>query len=163
LVARSDYRANAGGSAAGDATGPGAASGAGSYGWIAFQSQTGVIFQRSTIGLEHVTDGTSRTYLVGEKALTPDRYFDGSYTADDQCVYSGHDNDNSGYTGNKADDIYPPLRDWPARNVDTRFRFGGPHDDGFYMAMCDGSVHFTAFDIEELVYWRMGGRSDDED
>ena len=163
LVARSDYRANAGGTWAGDTAGPGTQTSAANYAWIAVQSQTGVIFQRSTISLRHVADGVSKTYLIGETALTPDRYFDGSYTADDQCAYSGHDNDNSGYTGNASDEIYPPVQDWPARNVDTRFRFGGPHAEGFFMAMCDGSVHFTAFEIEQRTFWRLGGRNDELD
>jgi hypothetical protein len=31
------------------------------------------------------------------------------------------------------------------------------------MARCDGSVQFTAFEIQELAFYRMGGRHDGED
>jgi prepilin-type N-terminal cleavage/methylation domain-containing protein len=162
LVARSDYRANAGAYQAGDVPGPGPQQDPATFPWADPDSHNGVTFQRSMVRVKQITDGASRTYLLGEKALTADRYFDGSYTADDQCAYSGHDNDNAGYTGKKRDEIYVPLRDWPPRNADTKFRFGGPHEDGFFMAMCDGSVHFTAFEIEELAFWRLGGRNDEE-
>jgi prepilin-type N-terminal cleavage/methylation domain-containing protein len=167
LVARGDYRANAGNMWAGDQAGPLPSDDPVKY-WQAreaggSQTQTGVSYRRSMVRVGQVTDGTSKTYLIGEKALSPANYFDGNYTADDQCVYSGHDNDNVGYTGKEIDDIYPPVRDWPARNADTKFRFGGAHEDGFFMARCDGSVQFTAFEIQELTFYRMGGRHDGED
>ncbi len=34
----------------------------------------GVCFQRSKIGFKHITDGSSNTYMVGEKYMNPDSY-----------------------------------------------------------------------------------------
>ena len=58
------------------------------------------------------------------------------------------------------DDIYLPQPDTHPANADLKFRFGGPHVDGFTMAMCDGSVTFLAFEVDALPFWRLGGRND---
>ena len=44
----------------------------------------GVSFSRVTMRFAHITDGTSNTYLVGEKYLNPDRYESGMSFGDDQ-------------------------------------------------------------------------------
>jgi len=166
-VVRGDYRANAGNIWAGDSKGPGPREDMVKY-WndrvaAGSELQSGVSYLRSTVHVSQVTDGTSRTYLLGEKALNPDNYLDGRYTADDQCLYSGHDNDNVGYTGRKSDEIYAPVADYPPRNIDTKFRFGGPHAEGFNMALCDGAVTFVSYDIEPRTFWLLGGRDDGEE
>ncbi len=165
-VVRGDYRANAGNIWAGDSAGPGYMIDHVKY-WNTREAsgselQSGAIYLRSMVHASQIADGTSRTYLLGEKALNPTFYFNGEYTADDQCLYSGHDNDNAGYTGRKRDEIYAPLPDFPPRNVDTKFRFGGPHADGFNMAYCDGAISFVAYDIDPETFWLLGGRDDGE-
>ncbi len=163
LVARGDYRANGGSVGATDATGPGPLTDPKRYPlWTIAANQNGVVHQRSMIRTAQITDGTSHTFLIGEKALTPERYFDGSDTADDQSVYSGHDNDNAGYTGDDPTEFFTPIPDYPERKVDTPYRFGGPHVDGFAIAMCEGSVSFMAFDVDKQAFRRLGGRDDDE-
>jgi prepilin-type processing-associated H-X9-DG protein len=108
--------------------------------------------------MTEITDGTSKTVLVGEKYLNPDRYFDGAYTADDQCVLSGHDNDNNGYT---ADDVvYRPLQDRPGLN--HAFYFGSPHVEGLHMAFCDGSVHLVEYNVDDQVWVNYGARNDND-
>ena len=37
-----------------------------------------------------ITDGTSNTYLLGEKYLIPDNYFDGEEATDNNPVYAGY-------------------------------------------------------------------------
>ena len=85
-----------------------------------------------------------------------------SDTADDQCVYSGNDNDNVGFTGKTEEDVYLPQPDTRPPNADLKFRFGGSHVDGFTMAMCDGSVSFMSFDVDAAPFWLLGGRSDEQ-
>jgi prepilin-type N-terminal cleavage/methylation domain-containing protein len=157
LVARGDYRANGGNMHAGDVPGasPPASSPSGDF-------RTGISYQYSQIGARQVTDGASRTFMLGEKALSSAVYYDGSDTADDQCVYSGHDNDNVGFTGKAEDDVYLPQPDARPSSADLKFRFGGPHVDGFIMAMCDGSVSIVSFNVDAEPFWRLGGRNDEK-
>ena len=55
---------------------------------------TGVIFQRSEIKMAQVTDGTTYTYLLGEKCVDAAEYETGRAGNDDQSMYNGHDKDN---------------------------------------------------------------------
>ena len=55
---------------------------------------TGVIYMRSQVRLTDITKGTACTYLLGEKFLMPDNYFNGVDWADNEGLYVGYDNDN---------------------------------------------------------------------
>jgi prepilin-type N-terminal cleavage/methylation domain-containing protein len=157
LVARGDYRANGGNMHAGDVQGA-----APTADDLSKDFRTGVSYQYSMVRLRQVIDGASNTLMLGEKALSSVEYYDGSDTADDQCVYSGNDNDNVGFTGKAEEDVYLPQPDSGPASADLKFRFGGPHVEGFAMAMCDGSVSFMPFDVDAGPFWRLGGRSDEE-
>jgi hypothetical protein len=63
--------------------------------WIT-DTQNGVTFQLSQVRLAQITDGTTKTALIGEKYLNPERYEDGSNLADDKNIFVGHDRDNLG-------------------------------------------------------------------
>ena len=73
-------------------------------------SFTGVTYLRSEVKMTDITDGTSKTYLVGERYLDPDHYSTGADSADDQCLFVGFDNDNvrSTYVG-----YGQPVQDQP--------------------------------------------------
>jgi prepilin-type processing-associated H-X9-DG protein len=160
-VTRGDYRVNSGNKNASDQTGPGLVQNPATYGWgFGYPgAQNGISYQRSRVRAAQISDGTARTAMVGEKYLNPERYFDGADGADDQCVYTGHDRDNSGYTGNGKDRM-PPRLDRP--RVSLGFRFGSSHATGVNMAFCDGSVHHIDYDVGEEVWRRFGGRNDEE-
>ena len=103
---------------------------------------TGVIFQRSEIRPSQIEDGTSKTYLLGEKNLDPNRYLDGTAGNDDQCMYSGHDQDNIRSTYSWKEGVpeanlipaayWPPMPDTPDQTYTWSFgsahleRLGGP-------------------------------------
>jgi prepilin-type N-terminal cleavage/methylation domain-containing protein len=156
-VARGDYRANGGNKFPGDVEGsPPPASG------LPIDYRTGISYMFSTVRVADVTDGASRTIMLGERAISSAEYFDGSDTADDQSIYSGHDNDNVGFMGKGLDEVYAPQPDTRPASADLKFRFGGPHDAGFIMARCDGSATLMAFEIEPQAYWLLGGRNDEK-
>jgi hypothetical protein len=158
-VARSDYRVNSGSIAAADQPGPGLLQDPKMYSWkFEFpETQNGVCSQRSAVRLAQITDGASKTLMIGEKYLNPDRYFDGEDSADDQCVFTGHDRDNAGYTANGGE-VMLPQRD--RAGLSLSFYFGGAHVRGLNVVFCDGSSHHVQFEVEAEVWRRLGGRNE---
>ena len=55
---------------------------------------TGVSFQRSEVKIKHLTDGTSHTYIIGEKYINPNHYETGPDGADNETWCTGFNNDN---------------------------------------------------------------------
>jgi prepilin-type N-terminal cleavage/methylation domain-containing protein len=167
FVARGDYRSSAGNQSRSENTGPAPGSIAGFLAERRPWYYNGVVYVRSTVRVGQVTDGTSHTVLAGEKALHPRYYSTGTYSADDQGIYSGHDEDNSGNTGEGIKFIpntgnkFPPTPD-NDRSVDKKFRFGSAHPAGTLMAFCDGSVRLYGFDVDPLAFALLGGRNDGE-
>jgi prepilin-type N-terminal cleavage/methylation domain-containing protein len=157
-VARGDYRVNSGSIGARDAPGPANQLLAKNFAWMLRHTQNGISYQRSDVRIGQITDGTSRTAMVGEKYLNPQFYENGKYTADDQCLFSGHDNDNNGYTATDSA-VYRPQQDHPG--VNQSFYFGSAHAVGLHMAYCDGSVHFVEYEIDDEVWRVLGGRNDE--
>jgi prepilin-type N-terminal cleavage/methylation domain-containing protein len=128
--------------------------------------QTGVVFQRSTISFNQITDGTTHTYLYGEKNLNPDSYEEGNAGNDDQSMYNGYDRDNIRSTflqvipstGRAIGNV--PRPDTPG--LDDAWIFGGPHSGGWMAVFCDGSVHFLSYDMDPLMHKKLGNRQDGE-
>ncbi|MEM9351710.1 MAG: DUF1559 domain-containing protein [Planctomycetota bacterium] len=116
----------------------------------------GVVIPRYPIELRQITDGTSRTYFVGERYMNPDRYTDGQDVNDDQSMYVGYDADLMVST------FFQPLPDTPGVAPGREFRFGSAHPGAFHVVYCDGSVHAVNFDIEHAVHQAMGSRANAE-
>jgi prepilin-type N-terminal cleavage/methylation domain-containing protein/prepilin-type processing-associated H-X9-DG protein len=116
---------------------------------------TGVIFQRSEIVLSHILNGTSNTYLVGEKFLDPDHYENGKDGADNENIYVGMDNDFSRST------VRPPRHDIRGLDQGTiaTIIFGSNHVGGFNMAYCDGSVRVIDYGVDPTIHRQAGRRS----
>jgi prepilin-type N-terminal cleavage/methylation domain-containing protein/prepilin-type processing-associated H-X9-DG protein len=116
---------------------------------------TGVIFQRSEIAAEDLLNGTSYTYLIGEKFLDPDNYDNGLDYADNENIYVGMDNDFSRST------IRPPYQDQRGLPRDTigKIVFGSIHAGSFNMAYCDGSVRAIDYAVDPDIHRRAGRRS----
>lgn len=114
----------------------------------------GVIYYHSELALSRITDGTSQTYMLGEKFLESDHYYDGIPSYDDQSYYIGFDRDAnlSAYD--------PPLRDAPLG--DQPFRFGSVHSSAFHTSFCDGSIHSISYDIDPDVHRSLGSRNGDD-
>ena len=171
VVARSDYQVNSGNTQAREEAGPASFEAAEDHRWV-FEEiflQTGVSFQRSDVKLRQITDGTSKTVMIGEKYLNPDRYTDGNDPADDQNILMGHDRDVNGYFGHGADRVggqtfipnrivLLPKQDQQGLGLD--YHFGSAHPGGFHAGLCDGAVTTIDYDIDRFVYMKWGGRND---
>ncbi len=134
--------------------------------------QSGVIGYHSEVKLKQITDGTSNTYLVGEKFLSP-KYYEialaqGDGYGDNQGVYTGLEWDNERVSWNKYknDDptIYQPRQDVDL-NVEVNwgwYAFGSAHAGAMNMAMCDGSVQSISYDIDYLTHRYLAVKDDGE-
>ncbi|MCI0332815.1 MAG: DUF1559 domain-containing protein [Planctomycetes bacterium] len=131
--------------------------------------QTGIMYYRSQTKVAQIIDGTTNTYLVGEKYLFPDAY-DGVTSGqpgftfgDNQGLFSGYEWDNHrvaywpGVSAGTAED-YQPRQDTP--RYDNYSAFGSAHTGGLNMGMCDGSVHFLSYDVDPTTHRYLANRLD---
>jgi len=137
--------------------------------------QTGIMYYRSALKTSQISDGTSKTYMVGEKWM-PVAGYEGftednptGYTAgDNQSMYTGFEWDNERVAWN-PDLSDPQSLSQPARdgaNLDTSGseprRFGSAHPSTFQMVFCDGSVHGIAYEIDPVAHRALAHRFDGE-
>jgi prepilin-type N-terminal cleavage/methylation domain-containing protein/prepilin-type processing-associated H-X9-DG protein len=170
FMARSDYRVNGGSIFAGESDGPTSIPGIATHDWVfedgpsptdRYVLQNGICHQRSQITLRKIKDGMSKTAMVGDKYLNPDRYVDGNDPADDQNIFVGHDRDTVGYTAGGADSRVKILPRQDRKGLELAYEFGSIHPGGFQMTFCDGSVTTIAYEVDEIVWIKYGGRDDE--
>jgi len=119
-------------------------------------------YRRGRVKIAEVTDGTSNTYLIGEKYLNSDHYYDSEDWADDNSgPYMGHDWDICRFT--YANLVNPqnfiaPIQDQPGF-VDW-WRFGSAHANGLHIAFCDGSVQWINYSIDSAIHTLLSNRHD---
>jgi prepilin-type N-terminal cleavage/methylation domain-containing protein/prepilin-type processing-associated H-X9-DG protein len=195
---RSDYAANAGDIYTELGGGPGNYAVAATYMWRSEgrlstapfaglsvkELLSGISYERSQVKIGQITDGTSKTYMVGEKFVRVDNYETGADPGDNETWCTGFNNDNFRVTGAWQDSTktfvpLPPLQHTegaPAglpgnltvpvsnpspdnTNPDVPARlFGSAHSGGLNMSLCDGSVDFLSYDIDPQVYLQFGNR-----
>ena len=119
--------------------------------------RNGIAHQRSQVTVAEIRDGTSNTYLIGEKYLNPDDYTTGSDDADNENLYVGVDNDHYRFT-------HPGFG---APRVDRSGTalyniFGSAHPSGWQAVLCDGSVRSLSYSIDPAIHSRLGNRRDGE-
>lgn len=135
------------------------------------KSITGICYTRSEITFNQITDGTSKCYLVGEKALNPD-FYEGPITtggivtgdnADDHSLFTGDDFDTHCWayvapapSTNRID----AVPDTPGAS--QRWHFGSAHPGGWNIVLCDGSVRVMSFDLDPVMHMRLANRGDGE-
>jgi hypothetical protein len=122
------------------------------------QIMSGTIFQRSMIKISQIADGTSQTYLVGEKFVSTDMYETGEHIADNGPMYTGFDKDIE----RAATSIYPPTQDQPSGG-DVGYKhqyFGSAHPGVWQVVFCDGSVRSLSYFMDPKVHHYFGHRYD---
>lgn len=123
------------------------------YSWTV----TGTTDFQSEISIGEIRDGTTNTYLYGEKYIEASRYepVSSRYAAgDDHGPYVGADNDNVRITTTSA----LPRQDRVGH--DNGNIFGSVHAGAFGMAMCDGSIHRVSYSIDAETHSYLGRRAD---
>jgi prepilin-type processing-associated H-X9-DG protein len=159
-VIKSDYAINVGsvGDSALNQLGPGPKSYAEGdrpdYKWNDSSMLNGVSFLRSEIKPHDVTDGLSKTYLIGDKYLDPRSYQTGLDGGDNETAMNGFDND----TNRTGGENYGPRRD--QSGFVSAFIWGSAHPQGAHFVFCDGSVHLISYDIDPFTHARLCDRHD---
>jgi prepilin-type N-terminal cleavage/methylation domain-containing protein/prepilin-type processing-associated H-X9-DG protein len=121
------------------------------------KAATGVVYTGSLVKLSDIPDGTSTTYLIGEKYVAPDcyliNYIGGLIDyGDNEMALVGDNADVSRWTR------WAPVQDTPGYS--TFAPFGSAHSNGFQMAFCDGSVQLMSFTIDATAHRYLGNRKD---
>jgi prepilin-type processing-associated H-X9-DG protein len=121
----------------------------------------GIFFPGSTTTVAEIGDGTSKTYLCGEKYVDPECYATGTDPGDCENPYVGDCKDITRWAGMRPVQDFDrvPQRDSPG--VQSPYGFGSAHPGGFNMAFCDGSVHTMYFEIDPIVHQHLASRSKD--
>jgi prepilin-type processing-associated H-X9-DG protein len=103
---------------------------------------------KKTQGFQSLRDGSSNTLLVAEKRANLS-----NWTADwnDNGYYCGFNQD----TMERAD--LAPLPDFTG-NVHKQF--GSSHPSGINVGLCDGSVTFVPYTVDQIVWARICHRED---
>jgi prepilin-type N-terminal cleavage/methylation domain-containing protein/prepilin-type processing-associated H-X9-DG protein len=96
---------------------------------------------KSRTKMKSITDGTSKTLLVGEKSRSF-AIFESTYNAD-----------VGNYTG------IGPLRPPCLSEEENCVGFGGPHPGTIQFAFCDGSVHAISVETSLLVFEKLATRA----
>jgi prepilin-type processing-associated H-X9-DG protein len=159
-VARSCYAGNGG-----DLKGPGSDpptfdDGDGNTGFTfpSTANVTGIFYVLSQTTIADIKDGTSNTFLIGEKYIQPELYATGTDGGDNQPMLQGYDVDTVRFSQINASTPRPPLQDRPGyNNINC---FGSAHPAGVNFVFCDGSVHMISDSIEFETYRRLTNRKD---
>lgn len=122
--------------------------------------RAGVSYLLSRVTAANITDGSSSTYLIGEKYLNPDHYTTGSgQWTDNRGMYQGEDADTCGWSINGTEfERLRPMQDRSGLNRD--YTFGSAHAGSLSMVFADGSVRPVPYDLDPQVHSRLGNRKD---
>ena len=133
---------------------------------------------RGEVKLRDIFDGTSNTFMLGEKTKQPCRY-ERSDHADHHGIYRGGEEamaycsrspKNYWYNLGSQDNL--PWRDkdylngfYCSHKPDQRtiqYRWGSAHPSTFHVVMCDGSVHAIGYEIDGITCERYSTRNGGE-
>jgi prepilin-type N-terminal cleavage/methylation domain-containing protein/prepilin-type processing-associated H-X9-DG protein len=108
----------------------------------------GISHVRSTTRITDIKKGSSNQVMVGEKLVDPLRYLNSTDPGDNECAFTGMNNDVLRST------FSPPQQDLNGF-VDTT-RFGSAHIGGCNLAFGDGSVRNVRYTISQAAFQPAG-------
>jgi prepilin-type processing-associated H-X9-DG protein len=111
-----------------------------------------------------ITDGTTNTYLVGERYINTDSYYDGSDMGAGFSPYVGHGFEPCRWTYCDPNDPHNPAKAYVPRQdqsgLDAIQSFGSAHAGSLNMSFCDGSVRSIGYSIDAQIHCWLGDRRD---
>jgi prepilin-type N-terminal cleavage/methylation domain-containing protein len=120
------------------------------------KSSAGVFCPGYPVRMSEIEDGTSNTYLAGEKYVNSDCYIfgetNGNDGADNNAALVGYDKDQIRWGGSV------PMQDVPGNSIDEKF--GSAHASSYNAALCDGSVRAIPYTIDPIVHAHLANRKD---
>ncbi|MDO4582673.1 MAG: DUF1559 domain-containing protein [Planctomycetia bacterium] len=131
---------------------------------------SGTTYNLSQVRIGEIRDGTSNTFLYGERGVQPEYYEPETTTwATDYpdfcsegdaevCRYT-HCGTFSGTTFTKSSAPYIPLQDRSGYGA-CLSHFGSAHAGSLGMGMCDGSVQRIPYSIDPQVFHCLGDKAD---
>jgi prepilin-type N-terminal cleavage/methylation domain-containing protein len=153
-VAKADYAANAGDVYRFWGAGPKPEEAFAGQGFRDMSASNGICHQRSEIRFRDIEDGTSNTYMAGERHLNKiaNSYHTGNnFLSDDHSMFVGDDFDTCIWTAEQ------PV---PDREDNLLWRYGSAHPQIFQVVMVDGSVQKMRYHIDPEVHRLLGNRRD---
>jgi prepilin-type N-terminal cleavage/methylation domain-containing protein/prepilin-type processing-associated H-X9-DG protein len=114
--------------------------------------------------IARITDGTSKTMMIGEKYVRSDLY-DGGCSSDDAGWSDGWDPDVMRSTGipplqdRSTDKLTDPSSPPPMGTAWWEFHFGSAHPGGINAVFADGSVRSIGYDIDLEIFNAVGTRN----
>jgi prepilin-type N-terminal cleavage/methylation domain-containing protein len=137
------------------------------FNWPVPDPYTGIAIPANEVQLGQITDGTTNTFLIGEKYINPNNYELNDPPGDNLPMYVGFDADTVRNVSTQLttstsfvfpDNILLPRQDRPGLAATTSF--GSAHAAGLLMSYCDGSVQLVSYDVDPAVYLNGAMRAD---
>ena len=101
-------------------------------------------------------NGSSNMILFGVNFIVSSKYLSGQDPGDAAQLFSGFGPDSERWGGNAAGPT-PPVRD--RAGIQNPTLFGGAHADGLNLFTCDGSGHWTSYNIDPLTFFMLCSRN----
>lgn len=117
--------------------------------WLTF---TGILSQNSSISFKHISDGTSSTFAVGERAPMTDDLWDMNY-------WAGICENTDLWDHFVVSSTLAPLN---APGLTDPARFSSYHRRGVHFLFCDGNVRFVSDNIYSPAYQALSTRAERE-
>jgi prepilin-type N-terminal cleavage/methylation domain-containing protein/prepilin-type processing-associated H-X9-DG protein len=129
----------------------------------------GVLYAKSAVRMNDITDGTSNTIVVGERPVSADLWIGWGFApygwgeGDGDTVMGSRDTKLAANCGDVATNVglQPPKQPMGTAEIDTA-HFWSFHPGGANFLFCDGSVHFLDYGANSILVplsTRNGGES----